>query len=119
MASEAGGDLGFMARLLALCSLPRTDPHNRKEYVRRNGPYTLAMNAGSLQKLPYDSQPRLILSWLCTEVVRTGSCEIVLWKSLSEFMNKLGSGSRRRGGQPAPQSNEAALRLQCDVDLRE
>ena len=37
-ASEAEPDLGFMARLLALCSLPRTNPGDRKEYVRRNGP---------------------------------------------------------------------------------
>ena len=28
-ASEADTDLGFMARLLALCSLPRTNPGNR------------------------------------------------------------------------------------------
>ena len=28
-ASEADPDLGFMARLLALCSLPRTNPGNR------------------------------------------------------------------------------------------
>ena len=33
-----------MARLLALCSLPRTNPGNRLQYVRRNGPYTLYMN---------------------------------------------------------------------------
>ena len=39
-ASEADPDLGFMARMLVLCSLPRTNPGNRKEYVRRNGPYT-------------------------------------------------------------------------------
>ena len=44
-ASEADADLGFMARLMALCSLPRTNPGTRKEYVRRNGPYTLVMNA--------------------------------------------------------------------------
>ena len=30
-ASEADADLGFMARLLALCSLPRTNPGDRKE----------------------------------------------------------------------------------------
>ena len=28
-ASEADPDLGFMARLMALCSLPRTNPGNR------------------------------------------------------------------------------------------
>ena len=51
-ASEADPDLGFMARLLALCSLPRTNPGNRKEYVRRNGPYKLGMIAGIDNKLP-------------------------------------------------------------------
>ena len=30
-ASETDADLGFMARMLALCSLPRTNPGNRKE----------------------------------------------------------------------------------------
>ena len=42
-ASEADAELGFMARMLALCSLPRTNPSNRVRYVRRNGPYTLVM----------------------------------------------------------------------------
>ncbi len=37
-ASEADPDLGFMARLMALCSLPRTNPGHRKEYKRVNGP---------------------------------------------------------------------------------
>ena len=31
-ASEADPDLGFMARTMALCSLPRTNPGKRKEY---------------------------------------------------------------------------------------
>ena len=42
-ASEADPVLGFMARTMALCSLPRTNPGNRKEYIRCNGPYTLGM----------------------------------------------------------------------------
>ena len=44
-ASEADADLGFMARLPTLCSIPRTNPGNRLQYVRRNGPYKLVMNA--------------------------------------------------------------------------
>ena len=40
-ASEADPDLGFMARMMALCSLPRTNPGDRKEYKRVNGPYTI------------------------------------------------------------------------------
>ena len=51
-ASEADPDLGFMARLMALCSLPRTNPGDRKEYKRVNGPYTLYMTAGRRQQAP-------------------------------------------------------------------
>ena len=98
-ASEADADLGFMARLLALCSLPRTDPKNRLQYVRRNGPYTLGISAGVGDKLPYGNIPRLLLAWVCSEAVRTQSRELVLGRSLYEFMRKLGmedrSGSAR------------------------
>ena len=38
------------ARLLALCSLPRTNPGNQHRYVRRNGPFTLYMTAGGGNK---------------------------------------------------------------------
>ena len=89
-ASEADPDLGFMARLMALYSLPRTNPGNRSKYVRRNGPYTLVMNSGGLHKLPFGNLPRLLLAWECTEAVRTQSRVLVLGKSLSEFMRALG-----------------------------
>ena len=36
-ASEADASLGFMARMMALCSLPRTNPGNRHQYKRANG----------------------------------------------------------------------------------
>ena len=45
-ASEADAELGFMARLLALCTLPRANPGNRLLYKRVNGPYRLYMQAG-------------------------------------------------------------------------
>ena len=89
-ASETTPDLGFMARLLALCSLPRTNPGTRLRYVRRNGPYKLGMTAGIDSKLPFGNFPRLILAWVCTEAVRTGSRDIVLGRSLSDFMRSLG-----------------------------
>ena len=84
-ASEADADLGFMARTMALCSLPRTNPGNRKEYKRVNGPFTLYMVAGRRQQAPL-RQPskRLILAWVSTEAVRTQSRELVLGPSLSE-----------------------------------
>ena len=97
-ASEADPDLGFMVRLLALCSLPRTNPGNRKEYKRVNGPYTLYMIAGGGNKLPFGNLPRLLLAWICTEAVRTQSRELVLGRSLSEFMRRLNILSSDSGG---------------------
>ena len=45
-----------MHRILALCSLPRTDPGDAKEFARVNGPITLGMIAGLHNKLPFSSQ---------------------------------------------------------------
>ena len=99
-ASEDDPDMGFMARLMTLCCLPRTNPGKRLQYVRRNGPYTLGMAAGINTKLPYGNIPRLLLAWVCTEAVKTQSRELVLGRSLSEFMRDLGmqtSGGSTRG----------------------
>ena len=91
-------DLGFMARLMALCSLPRTNPGDRKEYKRVNGPYTLYMTAIGGNKLPFGNLPRLLLAWVCTEAVRTQSRVLVLGASLSGFMRKLDVLSSDSGG---------------------
>ena len=56
-ASEVDPDLGFMARLMALCSLPRTNPGNRLQYKRRNGPYTLIMTATGNTSSPSETSP--------------------------------------------------------------
>ena len=89
-ASEADPDRAFMARMMALCSLPRSNPGKRTQYVRRNGPYTLVMSATGLNKLPFGNLPRLLMAWICNEAVKTGSRELVLGKSLSEFMRSVG-----------------------------
>ena len=102
-----------MARLLALCSLPRTNPKQRLQYVRRNGLYALYMMASSGNRLPFGTLPRLLLAWVCTEAVRTQRRELVLGRSLYEFMHKLGlddQGGGERGESGATQeSNGAAL----------
>ena len=115
-ASEADPDRGFLGRTMALCSLPRTNPGNQLQYERRNGPYTLGMVAGLNNKLPFGTNPRLILSWLCTEVVRTGSREIVLGRSLSEFMRKLGISSTDGRGQ-ARLRNQMKRLFGCTVTM--
>ena len=99
-AREAEPDTGFMMRLLALCTLPRTNPGNRDKYIRRNGPFTLVMTATGTAKLPYGTLPRLLLAWVCTEAVRSQSRTLVLGRSLAEFMRTLGlhpSGGSQRG----------------------
>ena len=109
-ASEADADLGFMARLIALCSLPRTNPGDRLQFRRVNGPYKLIMTATGDAKLPYGTLPRLLLAWVCTEAVRTQSRELVLGRSLYEFMRKLGMEDRSGGAR----GDRTRLRNQMD-----
>ena len=118
-ASEAEPDLGFMARMLVLCSLPRANPGTQKEYKRVNGPYTLAMTAGVNTKLPFGNLPRLLLAWICTEAVRTQSRELILGSSLSEFMGKLGMAPVGGGptGARTRLRNQMRRLFQCHVQL--
>ena len=118
-ASEADPDMGFMARLMALCSLPRTNPGDRLQYKRINGPYKLIMIAGGDNKLPFGNIPRLLLAWLCTEAVRTQKRELILGNSLSVFMRKLGmedrSGSAR--GDRTRLRNQMKRLFHCQIEL--
>ena len=118
-ASEADPDLGFMARLMALCSLPRTNPGDRLQYKRQNGPYKLIMIAGGDNKLPFGNLPRLLLAWLCTEAVRTQNLELILGASLSEFMRKLGiyHNSAGRGGVQTRLRNQMKRLFNASVQL--
>ena len=115
-ASEADPDLGFMARMMALCSLPRTNPGNRLQYKRVNGPYKLIMIAGGDNKLPFGNYPRLLLAWVSTEAVRTQSRVIVLGSSLAKFMRELGVYSS--GGREGTKLRTQMRRLfDCTVQL--
>ena len=118
-ASEADPDLGFMARLLALCSLPRSNPGNRLQYKRVNGPYTLIVTATGNDKLPFGNLPRLLMAWLSTEAVRTQSREIVLGRSLSEFMRSLGINSDSGGarGEQTRLRNQMNRLFGCTVSM--
>ena len=115
-ASEADADMGFMARLMMLCSLPRTNPGDQREYIRRNGPFKLGITAGIDYKLPYGNLPRLLLAWVCTEAVRTQSRDLVLGDSLSEFMRKLGIYSTS-GGEHTRLRNQMKRLFHSHVQL--
>ena len=118
-ASEADPERGFMARLMTLCSLPRTNPGNRLQYKRQNGPFTLYMVAGGGNKLPFGNFPRLLLAWVSTEAVRTQSRELVLGRSLAEFMRTLGiyHNSGGRGGVQTRLRNQMDRLFSASVQL--
>ena len=115
-ASEADPDLGFMARLLALCSLPRTNPGNRLRYVRRNGPYKLGMTAGIDSKLPFGNFPAnsgLGVHGSGTDgPPRDSSRKVAL-----RLHAVLGPGAGRRRSHPPPQPDAAALQRSRQVGL--
>ena len=116
-ASEADPELGFMARMMALCSLPRTNPGNRIRYTRQNGPYTLYMTAGGGNKLPFGNLPRLLMAYVSTEAVRTQSRVLILGDSLAKFMRTLGVYSSGGGNAHTKLRNQMRRLFGCTVQL--
>ena len=112
-------EMGFMARLLTLCSLPRTDPGDRMQYKRQNGPYKLIMIAGGDNKLPFGNLPRLLLAWVCTEAVRTQEKRLVLGQSLAKFMQILGINSDSGGsrGDRTRLKKQIDRLFNCHIDM--
>lgn len=87
--AKDAGTLGFMARAMVQATLPHKKAAGN-EFTRTNGNYSLSILAPAKIGLPYGSYPRLLLSWLSTEAVRTKERELVLGDSLSKFMGELG-----------------------------
>ena len=121
-ASEADPDLGFMARLLVLCSLPRTNPGNRKEYVRRNGPYKLGDDRRARQQAALRQHPTVID---CLDLHGSGADAKARARSRPLALRvhaeaRNGRSQREHSGRPsaAPQSDESALSLHSFADLR-
>lgn len=91
--------LNYLARLWCQTSLPYRDPGDVPAWGRRNGDLSLVVQpgvgmttAGEARSIgfPYGTVPRLLLTWLSTEAVRTQSPTLVLGDSLSAFMRSLG-----------------------------
>lgn len=100
-------NLRFMPNSFVQASLPYSrQPTN--EYRRTAGKYTLILY--SPDGLPYGSIPRLILSWLTTESIRTKKRQLFLGNSLSSFLEEL--GLHRTGG---PRGDITRLRQQIDL----
>lgn len=88
-AALEAGKVGFMARMLVQATMPHSDPKDHT-FERVNGSFTLSMTAGSPKiGLPYGTIPRLLLSWITTEAVKTKERELILGDSMSGFMRQL------------------------------
>jgi hypothetical protein len=87
--ADAAGSLSFAARMMTQISLPQSERTARGNvYSRRNGNFQL--HVLSAIGLPYGHYPRLLLTWMTTEAVRTKSSTLELGDSLSAFMDELG-----------------------------
>lgn len=87
--AREAGTLGFVARSLVLATMPHRkidDLH----FQRKNGDFSLTLMAHPDYGLPYGSLPRLLMTYLTTEAIRTGEREILLGDTLSDFMAQLG-----------------------------
>ncbi len=84
-------EVGYSARLLVQATLPHSEPDitQSSEFKRSNGFVTIRIQAREEFGFPYGTYPRLLLSWMTTEAVRTKSAEIELGESLRDFMTKL------------------------------
>jgi len=87
--AKQAGVIGFMARTLTQATMPHSKSVNN-EFTRRNGAFELTILSPSSIGLPYGSIPRLLLSWMTTEAVRTRSPILELGPTLSAFMAELG-----------------------------
>lgn len=94
--AKQAGMLGYMARIVVQASMPYKKVKGN-EYKRKNGNYKLVMFAPSDIGLPYGTIPRIVISWMTTEAVKTMSRELFLGNTLNDFLYELGmvpSGGR-------------------------
>lgn len=83
--AKQAGALGFMARALVIATMPYKDPKT-DVFKRQNGDFRLRIIAGYEGGIPYGVYPRLLVSWVATEAVRSQSPTIELGDSLRTFL---------------------------------
>lgn len=95
--ARSAGTLGFMTRSLAIATLPHRSVDDFR-FVRKNGDFTLTMMTAHPQGLPYGTIPRLLLTWVCTEVAQKRERVLNLGPNLAAYLDELGlhnSGGKR------------------------
>lgn len=86
--AKSAGSLGFMARALVIATMPYKDP-KVDAFTRQNGDFRLRIVAGYEGGIPFGIYPRLLMSWVTSEAVRTQSPVIALGDSLRLFLREV------------------------------
>ncbi|NEQ29399.1 MAG: plasmid encoded RepA protein [Leptolyngbya sp. SIO4C5] len=114
--TEYEPEKAFISREMVQATLPHRNPGDIPAWSRVNGNYALVIQPGwdswknQSFGYPYGTIPRLLIFWLMTEALKTGSRRLEVGGSLAEFMGKLGLDSSRGGKR----SDAARLRDQME-----
>lgn len=96
--AKEAGVIGYMARALVQATMPHKNPGDVPAWGRRNGDFSMVMQPGYIMNknneaksvgLPYGTRPRLVMAFISSEAVKTKNREIVLGRSLSQFMERI------------------------------
>lgn len=101
-AGTHNGYLSYMANVLVRLTMPHKpfiDSSGKPAHVfsRQYNGLSITIQANPLVGLPTGAIPRLLMSFITSEAVRTKTHEINLGRSLSEFLRKLGYTSTSGG----------------------
>jgi Plasmid encoded RepA protein len=96
-------EINYLTSLFTRTSLPYQDPGDIPAWIRTNGKFVMVVTPGFTTDdhgnalslgYPFGSVPRLLLVWLCTQIVRRPDAErIILGTSLADFLRELGMPS--------------------------
>lgn len=112
--AKESGNLGYLARILVQATMPHAKL-TATEYQRTNGDLTISIQSPSAVGLPYGHYPRLLLSWITTEAVRTKSPDIVLGDTLTHFLRQLGLSTTGGRWGTVPRLRDHLRRLFCST----
>jgi hypothetical protein len=119
----------YLNTVLAQTSLPHKDPGDMPFFKCENGNVATTLVRGTLrnpfsgkielQGYPYGTKPRLMLMYLCSRATLTGSKEIYLGGSLTEFQRRIGIEQSTGGvtGSLAPTKNQLMRLVSTHLQL--
>ena len=114
--ADDGQSIGISYTGFCLTSLPHKRLPDDQPWMRRGHKVTLLVEPGrmvrrgatTLHGVPYGARARMILLYLQTQAVRTGSREVELGRSMSDWMARMGIVW---GGETARALREQAARI--------